>query len=149
MLLALARAGQIAIRTEVFQKDGKTVPFRVAHANPEAPEEMQFVLRTSMAMGEGRAARKSRTRVSRVSKPVLPNEPLLKALKSWRLKAAKARAIPAFRIAGDRVLSEIADNRPETTDELLDIRGCGLKFVEQFGTDVLRVVRDASASSAN
>jgi DNA topoisomerase-3 len=69
-----------------------------------------------------------------------PDDPLIVALRTWRLAEAKRRSVPAFRIFSDRVLEEIAESRPESEEDLLLIRGISLRLAEQCGAAILKVV---------
>jgi ribonuclease D len=63
-----------------------------------------------------------------------------KALRAWRLGEAKRLGIPAFRILSDRALAALAERRPETTRELLEAPGVGLKIVERWGAKLLEII---------
>jgi DNA helicase-2/ATP-dependent DNA helicase PcrA len=61
-------------------------------------------------------------------------------LRSWRSDRAKAASMPAFVICNDRTLTEIAANRPGTTDELLKVHGFGEIKATRFGDEILAIV---------
>jgi DNA helicase-2/ATP-dependent DNA helicase PcrA len=64
-------------------------------------------------------------------------------LRSWRSDRAKAASMPAFVICNDRTLTEIAANRPGTTDELLEVHGFGEIKATRFGDEILAIVAQA------
>lgn len=65
---------------------------------------------------------------------------LLAALKSWRLERAKADAVPAYVVANDRTLIEIATTMPSSPTDLLAISGIGPAKLERYGDELLAVV---------
>jgi DNA topoisomerase-3 len=66
---------------------------------------------------------------------------LVKALKEWRLGEARRRKVPAFRVLTDRVLGAIAAERPRDAEALRSIHGVGPKLAEQYGAQLLALVR--------
>ena len=69
------------------------------------------------------------------------DEELLKQLKEWRLRTATAMAVPAFVVFTDNTLIAIAEQLPADDDALVGIPGIGARKLEQFGPDVLALVR--------
>src|SRR5690606_27723810 len=51
--------------------------------------------------------------------------PLYAALREWRRGVAQAQGVPAYVVALDRTLAEIAGRRPRTLDELAEVPGFG------------------------
>jgi RecQ family ATP-dependent DNA helicase len=148
VLCAMARAGFVEISNEVFEKDGRQIPYRMVKATTEGialrPDDALPLLlrkRPGAKPKLGRKAMRSKALAARAGRKK-PDDPLLMALRAWRLAEAKRRSVPAFRIFGDRVLEEIAKSRPESEDDLLLIRGIGLHFTEQFGAAVLKLVAE-------
>lgn len=68
------------------------------------------------------------------------SEELLEDLKQWRRDRARADKVPAFLIAYDSTLHEIARRKPSSHDELLMVKGIGDAKLERFGDDLLRIV---------
>jgi ATP-dependent DNA helicase RecQ len=58
-----------------------------------------------------------------------------------RLKLAQASNLPPFVIFHDRTLRAISQRLPQTTSELLAIKGCGEYKVSAYGNQTLEVVR--------
>ena len=74
--------------------------------------------------------------------PVLPPElaPVFERLRAHRAQVAKERNVPAYVIAFDRTLVEMATHRPNTPAQLLAIHGMGPSRVDQYGDGFLRVL---------
>ena len=74
------------------------------------------------------------------SAPANPDEPLLEALRAWRRERSKSDAVPAYVVAHDSTLIEIADVRPRTLPALRRVRGMGPMKLEQYGPEILAVI---------
>jgi ATP-dependent DNA helicase RecQ len=72
---------------------------------------------------------------------LLCHEDLFASLKEVRLKLAQASNLPPFVIFHDRTLRAISQRLPQTTSELLAIKGCGEYKVSAYGDQTLEVVR--------
>jgi superfamily II DNA helicase RecQ len=70
------------------------------------------------------------------------NPDLYKTMRAWRNNLAQKRGIPAFRIFSNKVLSNLSSTLPTTEDELLMVNGVGPYFVEQYGNEVINIIRD-------
>ncbi|WP_437639755.1 RecQ family ATP-dependent DNA helicase [Sorangium sp. So ce854] len=70
--------------------------------------------------------------------------PLFEALRAHRAALAKEKALPAYIIAHDRTLREIARIRPASLDDLALARGMGQAKISSYGEGILRVVREFS-----
>ena len=70
-------------------------------------------------------------------------------LRAWRLETARAEGTPPYVVASDRTLRDIANLRPADIDALQQAHGIGPAKVEKFGEDILRVVREAQATSVD
>ena len=62
------------------------------------------------------------------------------ALKVWRAEVARAHNLPAYVIFHDATLAAIAAREPRSRDDLAGISGLGVKKLEAYGDEVLRVV---------
>ncbi|MBW0017635.1 MAG: ATP-dependent DNA helicase UvrD2 [Mycobacterium sp.] len=71
------------------------------------------------------------------------DEELLLALKDWRLDTAKENDVPAYIVFSDNTLIAIAELRPADDAALIAIPGIGARKLEQYGSDVLRLVRQS------
>ena len=62
------------------------------------------------------------------------------ALKAWRAEVAGEHNLPAYVIFHDATLAAIAERAPQSLDDLQGISGIGVKKLEAYGAEVLRVV---------
>jgi ATP-dependent DNA helicase RecQ len=67
---------------------------------------------------------------------------LFDALRATRLALAQEHGVPAYVVAHDRSLRELARLRPRRLEELLNVPGFGPQKVERYGTAFLAVVGD-------
>ncbi|MES2913448.1 MAG: DNA helicase RecQ [Pseudomonadota bacterium] len=63
----------------------------------------------------------------------------LARLKAWRAEVAREHNLPAFVIFHDSTLRALAERAPTSMDELEGIAGMGVKKLEAYGAEVLRV----------
>lgn len=69
------------------------------------------------------------------------DDELLLQLKDWRLRTAKDLKVPAYVVFTDNTLIAIAEMLPTDDAALVAIPGIGARKLEQFGPDVLEMVR--------
>ncbi len=69
------------------------------------------------------------------------DDELLAQLKDWRLRTAKELSVPAYVVFTDNTLIAIAESLPADDAALVAIPGIGARKLEQFGPDVLELVR--------
>lgn len=67
---------------------------------------------------------------------------LLVALKDWRIRTATELKVPAYIVFSDNTLTAIAEMLPVDEAALVTIPGIGARKLEQFGSDVLELVRN-------
>lgn len=72
------------------------------------------------------------------------DEDLLKALHSWRVRAAETEGLPEFCIFTDSALVAIAEACPHNTDQLTVLSGVGPAKIRKYGADVLALVAAAT-----
>ena len=68
------------------------------------------------------------------------SQALFDALRSWRASEAKTQAVPPYVIFHDATLREIAAARPESLEELGQIKGVGASKLQRYGGRVLRLL---------
>lgn len=74
---------------------------------------------------------------------VLQADPkLLAALKEWRTKRAKQDELPSYMIAHDSALESLAAAKPQSEAELLGVKGYGPKKIEQYGKELIKIVKE-------
>ncbi|MDY6998646.1 MAG: ATP-dependent DNA helicase UvrD2 [Actinomycetota bacterium] len=69
------------------------------------------------------------------------DEQLLAELKDWRLRVSKEMSVPAYVVFTDNTLIAIAESLPTDDAALVAIPGIGARKLEQFGSDVLALVK--------
>ena len=72
---------------------------------------------------------------------------LLQQLKEWRLRTAKQQNVPAFVVFTDNTLIAIAEQLPADDAALVAIPGIGSRKLEQYGPEVLQLVRGRGGSA--
>jgi superfamily II DNA helicase RecQ len=171
ILGAMARANFLRLAEAVFEKDGRSIPYRKASLTPdgEALEEIVpgdlLMKDAAQAASKARKGRKKKAAAApakgkRPRKPaavptpepprpadrpkLAPDSKVEDALRQWRLAEAKRRGVPAFRIFSDQTLKAVAARRPATAAELLAIPGLGIGTVEKYGAQLYRLLHGAS-----
>lgn len=101
--------------------------------------------RTGAAKSAGKSTSASKREAARQFEE--ENDPatvaLFEQLRVWRTQVAKEKSIPAYVVFADSTLRLIAIIKPQTLPQLVAIHGVGPSKIEQYGADVLRVVREA------
>ncbi|MDG4664347.1 ATP-dependent DNA helicase UvrD2 [Mycobacterium sp. 236(2023)] len=69
------------------------------------------------------------------------DDELLAELKDWRLRTSKEASVPAFVVFSDNTLIAIAESLPTDDAALVAIPGIGARKLEQYGADVLALVK--------
>ena len=69
---------------------------------------------------------------------------LLAELKDWRLRISQEMKVPAFVVFTDNTLIAIAETLPADAAALVAIPGIGARKLEQYGSDVLALVKARS-----
>lgn len=72
------------------------------------------------------------------------DDELLLQLKDWRSRTAKEQKVPAFVVFSDNTLIAIAEMLPTDEAALVTIPGIGARKLEQYGADLLALVRGRS-----
>ena len=159
VLGAIARAGLLLQAEEIFEKEGKRIPYRTVRltaqgrsANESSP--IAFVMKDTAAPVKKTRAKKRKTtdtantpreKRTKHHRNVVPRplagDGLEDALRAWRLQEARRRGVPAFRIFTDRVLRSIVSDLPQSSNELATISGIARNLVKQYGTQICGVVK--------
>lgn len=71
------------------------------------------------------------------------DEALFQGLRDWRAKQAAKEKTPAYIVAHDAMLKEIATRRPQTRQALMAVKGMGASKLEKYGDDILGIVIDS------
>ncbi len=148
VLRALVRAGCL-VETSVSRKvRGMDRRYRVLNLSPLGArvmrqQEPEFV----MVFPEvGPLAR--RRSALRVRRSIVPDDTLdsdsralFDKLREVRRALADADGVPAYAMGGNRLLREIARQRPANRAEMLDLKGCGERMYDKVGQQFLAVVQ--------
>ncbi|MDO4532147.1 MAG: DNA helicase RecQ [Coriobacteriia bacterium] len=70
------------------------------------------------------------------------DEALFQRLKELRARLAAEAGIPAYIVFHDRTLREMAQRKPSTEDELLQVSGVGERKAAQYGPAFLQAIKD-------
>ncbi len=65
-------------------------------------------------------------------------------LKNWRKARAEEEAVDSFNVFTNAQLAAIAERRPVSLEALKEISGIGQGRTEKYGTDILKLVKDAT-----
>ncbi len=104
--------------------------------------EVPVRLRESVSTPAPRKARRDSARVPVKLAAALDGQAQNRylALKAWRAQVAKEHNLPAYVIFHDATLAAIAQNAPQSLDDLQGISGLGVKKLEAYGQQVLRLL---------
>jgi ATP-dependent DNA helicase RecQ len=135
LLRALLAAGWIDLTTNEHP-----VPF-LTRAGAEvmkgtAPARIMLPAEPPAARARPRSSGSSRE--APVLDPVA--QPVFDKLRAHRAEVARSRGVPAYVVALDRTLIEMAQVRPRTKDQLVMLHGMGPARAEQYGEGFLRVL---------
>lgn len=70
------------------------------------------------------------------------DQTLFNKMKALRFELARERNVPPYVIFNDRTLVEMATDRPQRLEEMLEISGVGETKLERFGPAFLEIIRD-------
>jgi ATP-dependent DNA helicase RecQ len=73
-------------------------------------------------------------------------ERIFEALRQHRLRLARDQGVPPFVVASDRTLRELAQQRPASRSELLEVHGIGDTKADRYGDGFLETIRRAHAA---
>ena len=141
LLGAMARGGLLDLIESSFEKDGKQIEYRKVRLTP-AGRQADAATPLLVPVAVERVARK-RKRVAAEKKPkkkTAATGTLETTLREWRMVEAKRKGVPAFRVLTDKALQAIAETRPLSTRELIELPGVGLQIVEKYGAQIFRMV---------
>jgi DNA topoisomerase III len=144
IMAGLARAGLVELTNEVFEKDGKSIPYKSAAITSEGLQSQhapQFLIADQIEAEFATPRKKAAAKLKKARKEQ-PVSPLLEALKKWRLAEAKKQQLPAFRVMTDKALYAIAEDLPSDDEDLLAISGVSERIVKQYGKAILALVEE-------
>ena len=104
----------------------------------------------SMVETVGPVRPRRRARVSSTSDPSAEplDEGLLQALRALRKEMADRQRVPAYIVFSDKVLIELANRRPTTPAEMLEVPGVGPAKLERYGSAFLLLLNGVPEGGA-
>ena len=160
LLDGITRAGLTEIEDAEYEKDGEVRRYRKVRLTEAGPESRCMdsvdLLIADGFVGEADGGRKSaknrnapatneqrtpsrRGRDADPPKCAPEAEGLAAQLKAWRTGEAKRLGVPAYLVLSDRTVIAVANARPGTPNQLLDVDGIGPAKVEKFGEAILQL----------
>ena len=144
---------QKCLRGFLLQYFGEAAPKKCGNCSCclAAEQEAQVQLEDSRQRAADNARRLANPAKSRRAKSdAVPlsefDEKLLSALYALRKRLAGKQNIPAFMVFSDATLREMAQKKPLSVDELLNISGVGEKKAARYGNAFLHLIEDAVGS---
>lgn len=156
LLRSLVNAGLILLSEHTFEKGGKRIHYKRAEltaegraSGPEAIESLTIASRRTGNRTKGKATAVGRETNRGKGIPVsgksgTENSVLRDKLKEWRRDTARQNGLAAFRIFTNRVLDNLVADLPTSYDALHKVWGVGPFFVERYGKEIIRMVKDYS-----
>ena len=77
--------------------------------------------------------------------PESPEGNLYARLAEWRRSKAVEESVPAYVVAQNSMLLNMAVSRPRTKTALMSVPGFGSARVEKYGTEILSVIDESSS----
>jgi len=71
------------------------------------------------------------------------DEALFERLKNWRFKRAETDNLPAYIVAHNKLLEELARRKPQTTQALLGVKGMGQGKLDRYGAELLEILAES------
>jgi len=148
LLSGLVRADVVRAEDEIFEKDGKEIPYQriILTARGRTTVDLSSVILPSMiseshpitGTRKKRGTRRKATKKTRA--PGIAATPSSASLRAWRLDEARRTKVPAFRIMTDRALEAIVANKPRDEASLLGIPGLTPTIAKRHGRAILAVL---------
>ncbi len=169
LLGAMTRSGLIETEDAEFEKDGKVIPYRKISLTERgfdlrANSAIELLISDGVVeeLAGSRAPGKSKSSSAKTpagkpsgtnagstnssnAKPASPaqltpeSEALAARIREWRASEAKRLGLPAYMILHDKAVKALAEARPQTPNQLLEIDGIGPAKAEKFGDAILEL----------
>ena len=142
---------QHCLRGFLLQYFGEAAPKKCGNcscclaAEQEAQLQVEYARRRA-AQSADRLEKPRRAKPAAAGSLSEADEKLLNALYAVRKRLAGKQNLPAFMVFNDATLREMAEKKPMSIDELLNIGGVGEKKAARYGNAFLRVIEDAVGS---
>jgi ATP-dependent DNA helicase RecQ len=120
-------------------------PYSTLSLSAKSPEllkgEVEFLIRNDVKTRKKR--KKAKVKITKGTENFSATEnDLLALVKEWRLNKARTKNVAPFVVFHDKALVNFVDAKPTTIEELEDIHGFGKKKIEQYGEELLQIIRD-------
>jgi ATP-dependent DNA helicase PIF1 len=76
--------------------------------------------------------------------PAPYDEALFERLRKWRLERAQKDQLPAYIVAHDKLLEELARRKPQSSQALLGVKGMGQTKLDRYGSEILEILAGAA-----
>jgi len=114
-------------------------------ARPILKGETVLTLRRHSVRSKSKTSKAPRSRQSNSGLAMAGGDaPVFEALRLWRAEKAREQGVPAYVILHDRTLTELAIQRPQSPNALLQIPGIGLAKAERYGEALLALLAHAN-----
>ncbi len=108
---------------------------------------VRLILPAKTASG-GRRKKDKREFARTYLEPAHVSAGLFQALRKARARIARKRHLPPYIVCGDKTLLALAERRPRTIEELLEVHGFGKRKAEQFGEALIAAIAAWEAGCA-
>lgn len=129
LYVGLTRARRHLALSWAERRDARRRPSRFLAAlegRPSVPGRVTVIAGAPMNAGSTRRAREE-------------DSPLMAALREWRLTMARSDGVPAYVIAPDSLLIDIAAQRPTTIPALRRMKGMGPSRLARYGEEIIAI----------
>ena len=149
LLSGLVRAQLAVTRDDAFEKDGRRISFQRLSLTPGGRALKRdalagLLLPAHLEAAEekgGRRGKKKRGSKQKALPPSAAGSALVETLRGWRLREARKKGVPAFRIMTDKVMHGIAASLPRHEEALLAVPGIGPALARNYGEELLAMVK--------
>ena len=101
-----------------------------------------------MIFPHGRPARSSTQKGAKPRREGLPSSPMLLVLREIRRQLADYNHVPPYVVASNRTLEELAQIKPTTEAEMMEIHGMGPVRFERYGAAFLGAIRETLSTQS-
>lgn len=159
LLKSLVKSGLLIVSEHAFEKEGRLIHYkRAGLTNKGRSFDMDDCGSIEMLSFKDDAKRSKKkqskrrkkvdTRLRKSTGSGINENPLLyETIREWRLRMAKKRGVPAFRIFTNKVLDNISQDLPTSLDELHMVHGVGPYFVQKYGKEIVKMVKEYLANN--
>ncbi len=140
---ALERGGALVSSYESHQVQGMERTLKLFSLSPLGVEVMHGRAQDfRMVFPHGQKLKRSRPKARETSGLGPIDSDLLGQLKQVRGRLARAADVPAYVVAPNRTLEEIASLRPTTKGGMMTVHGMGKERYRRYGSALLKAVRE-------